>query len=642
MKPPSPPDDDEDQSPPGPKPFVYVPRITDDQVRPKWRFLHIFGWIAGAAAVVALGFFVFKLVTMEKTKQAVVPTVQSLARVSPWTEDAGVSIDPAFSGDGKLVAYASDREGPGNLAIWLRPYPSGAPRRLTKEAFNATDPDFSPDNNEVVYHSEQDGGGIYIIPASGQGQPRLLVKGGMRPRFSPDGKWIAYYTISGEGEGGALSVKGRVYVIPSGGGAPRQILADFMDARYPVWQAGGELLLVEGTDSQRDSDWWVTPVGGGTPTRTDAFTWLKSVVNAHTAPERWDHDRILFAATSETNLHLWEIGIAPDSWKANDPPRPLTNGSAFEQSSAVGRDGRIVFARMQVSSDIWRLPIDGDSGTAKGELQPVTTNHLLNQAPTAGLSGAKVVYVSSRTGYRDVWVHDLKTQAESAATSFQPIAYRPVISADEKRIAYRTVVNENCAIVVQDLDGSNSRKISDGCYNLWDWSPDGSSLLIYSSADPIVSAQLLKTDSGRIQPLLQHQKFSVFDAGFSRDGHWIAFTAGVTVAEAQVFVAPFHGSTIKEMEWIPVSVGDGSLSAWSPDSGVLYFHSRRDGFHCIWAQKLNAAKHPAGDAFPVQHLHSVAFGMYMIKPNDFRMSVSKNQLLLNLVKETGNLWIAKR
>jgi hypothetical protein len=31
--------------------------------------------------------------------------------------------------------------------------------------------------------------------------------------------------------------------------------------------------------------------------------------------------------------------------------------------------------------------------------------------------------------------------------------------------------------------------------------------------------------------------------------------------------------------------------------------------------------------------------MYMIRPSDFHMSVTKDRLVLNLMQETANLWI---
>ena len=626
-------------APNGGTPYKYEPRPTDDEILLKGRGLRVFGLIASAIVVLLVAGY--KVIQRRQEVEVRIPPAQYLS-TSPWTEGPGVSIAPAFSTDGKLVAYASDREGSGNFAIWMRPYPSGAPRRLTNEEFNATDPDFSPDNTEIVYHSDRDGGGIYIAPVSGTGQPRLLAKGGMRPRFSSNGKWIAYYAASSEGETTARSTVGTLYIIAPAGGAPKRIRPDFPDARNPVWFPGGEFLLFEGRNGTGITDWWVTPIDNGVVTRTHAFEKLNGSVRAHTAPMRWDRDIILFSGTDQTNLHVWELAIAPQSWQASGTPQALTNGEGIEESAAVSRDGRMMFTKMQVSVNIWSLPLDADSGKPTGALQPITKDRALNLAPTAGPNGTKVVYVSDRTGSRDVWVHDLKTGHDFSATTFHNIAYRPVLSADENRVAYRTaIIGGQCAIILRDLTGGASREVPSGCFNIWDWSPDGSSLLIYDSAEAVVSAQLLKINSGRRQPLISHPKFSLLDSGFSRDGRWIAFTAALSPATSEVFVAPFHDAAIKEAEWIPIT-RNGGFSAWSPDSSTLYFHSKRDGFHCIWAQKLNTARQPVGESSPILHLHSVSFGMYMIKPNDFRMSVTKDRLLLNLASETANLWISDK
>jgi hypothetical protein len=83
------------------------------------------------------------------------------------------------------------------------------------------------------------------------------------------------------------------------------------------------------------------------------------------------------------------------------------------------------------------------------------------------------------------------------------------------------------------------------------------------------------------------------------------------------------------------------VDPWSPDGNVLYYRSKRDGHHCIWAQRLGPGKKPLGEPMAIQHLHAAAFGLYLMKPTDFSLAVGQDRLILNLGKATGNLWTIK-
>lgn len=109
---------------------------------------------------------------------------------------AGLTTQPALSPDGRLLAYASDRGGGGDLEIWVQPITGGDPLRLTHIPADDHEPAFSPDSTRIAFRSERNGGGVFIVPAQG-GEVRQLAEHGRNPRFSPDGNWVAYWVGSG-------------------------------------------------------------------------------------------------------------------------------------------------------------------------------------------------------------------------------------------------------------------------------------------------------------------------------------------------------------------------------------------------------------------------------------------------------------
>ena len=205
--------------------------------------------------------------------------VNSTSEMTRLTFDSGLTTDPAVSPDGKLLAYASDRHGSGPLHLWVQQFlPDGQAMQLTRGEADDHQPAFSPDGSKLVFRSERDGGGIYVIPAIG-GEAILLAKGGRDPRFSPDGRWIAYW--AGTMLGAPLFANaGTVYLVPSTGGSPQLLLSDLTQAGVPVWSQDGTRLILYGRKddlppNEGGWNWWVVPVQGGSATSTGAFEWLR-------------------------------------------------------------------------------------------------------------------------------------------------------------------------------------------------------------------------------------------------------------------------------------------------------------------------------------------------------------------------------
>src|SRR5690606_6154042 len=97
-------------------------------------------------------------------------------------------------------------------------------------------PAFSPDGRFLAFRSERDGGGLFVMGATGE-SVRRLAPFGDNPHWSPDGREIVFAT-EGESDPHAREKVSELWVAPAVGGEPRRIFAG--DAVQPAWSPGGQ------------------------------------------------------------------------------------------------------------------------------------------------------------------------------------------------------------------------------------------------------------------------------------------------------------------------------------------------------------------------------------------------------------------
>src|SRR5262249_60337536 len=116
-------------------------------------------------------------------------------RFTAITNFAGVEAEPAFSPDGRSVAFVSDRGG--QYDIWVGLVRGGSLVRITNDSNLKSHPRWSPDGSRSVYARFNEAGlwDVWSVPALG-GTPRRILAAATDPTWSPDGQLLAYANLA--------------------------------------------------------------------------------------------------------------------------------------------------------------------------------------------------------------------------------------------------------------------------------------------------------------------------------------------------------------------------------------------------------------------------------------------------------------
>jgi hypothetical protein len=152
----------------------------------------------------------------------------------------------------------------------------------------------------------------------------------------------------------------------------------------------------------------------------------------------------------------------------------------------------------------------------------------------------------------------------------------------------------------------------------------------------------LKLPSRGTAAFLQHPTWNLSGPRFSPDGRWVVFHAIIGPVRRQIFVAPvIEGAVAAKSQWIPITDGRGldRNAVFSADASLLYFLSERDGFRCIWAQRLDRLFRPQGAAFAVVHLHNAKRSLGVGATGAIGLTAAPGKLIFSASEFAGNLWI---
>jgi Tol biopolymer transport system component len=566
------------------------------------------------------------------------------------TFDHGLTADPAISPDGKLVAFASDRAGAGNLDLWVKQIDGGDPVRLTNDPANEYDLTFSPDGGRIAFRSDRDGGGIYVMPALG-GEASLLVRNAWRPRFSPDGRFLLYVTGVPPQRVSSESADNHVFVIPLTGGPPVELSKGCsVVTNTPIWLPDGQRALFP---AMCGGKWnaWANNVSG---TRLEPTGWGQNGLHypliedwrVGSALEGWlDHPlRLVVHARAGTADFLLAAPASPDGMTGTGPPEKVTFGTGAETQASIAATGRMAIGGLSYEAHIWGLPLD-DSGRATGPPRQLTAEFPGEVDPVVSKSGQHLLFLSSKSVPPQLYSKDLGTGAvRKLSLDNSWVKMEGAIDRAGSQVIYFDASTDSAYSVPFSGGVPQALTLSRNDVAAYDWASDGKALLVieypHSASTAHFSIAGANLETRQVVPLVRDPDHDLFEPHFSPDGRWFTFTVADN-GESRIFAAPFRWTSIPRSEWHAITT-DSSWNdkpRFSYDGRSLLFTSDRDGSRCIWAQRLTADMHPDGDPFPVFHSHGSQLSIGNGPLSDQGMSVGKGWLVFDQTELKGNIWM---
>ncbi len=160
---------------------------------------------------------------------------------------------PQLSPNGKRIVYTSVDPDSGNRDIWLIDLETSARTRLTSDPANDWQPTWSPDGASIAFVSDRKPySSLYRKRVDAAGGDELVFNpgdlggtgGAFRPHWSPDGRLLAFVTDKSEIRGNDL------FLLPvSGGGKPVRLFASDSSLSNPRFSPDGKWIAYQSSES---------------------------------------------------------------------------------------------------------------------------------------------------------------------------------------------------------------------------------------------------------------------------------------------------------------------------------------------------------------------------------------------------------
>lgn len=425
----------------------------------KWAARAAIAGLALAAAV-AVGFWLGTISLVDRGPRPAV-------RFQRITDMVGLEESPALSPDGRTVAFAAAI---GNVRqIFVRLIAGGPPLRVTSDPGDHQSPRWLPDSSGLVYFSPAsagDGqGDIWEVPALG-GTPRRVIGGVSDADVASDGRLACFRLDRGQVQLVAFARDGSLL----------KVVGQFVPGRYyrcPRWSPDGRWIAYQEGDGVRFDVMAVRSDGTGRPAQ---LTRDSSLINGLS----WTPDgrAVVYSSTHDSTLpYLPPFGL----WKARlDGQRvePVTLDEGSYGQPDVHANGTLVASRLRMESDIWKFPAFGPGAENVRRGSRITRQTGQVRTPTMSPTDGQVAFLSDSGGHANLWVQDMGSGELRQITRERDRAVAvgvPIWSPDGRSIAFVSSRGNHGFVFglwLVNPDGSGLRKLAQHGWGAG-WSADG-------------------------------------------------------------------------------------------------------------------------------------------------------------------------
>jgi len=368
--------------------------------------------------------------------------------------------DPHFSPDGKMVAYVlttiDQKKNRRESSIWVVPADgSAAPRRLSAEGFGANSPRWSPDGKTLAFLSarasdfpagETPKSQIYLLSMAGGGEAIALTKlknGAQSYQWSPEGSRIVVVSSAGHMDGVATADR-------------KSDVRHYTHIQYKFNDTGW-------FDDKRRHLWVVNVPNGEAKQITEGQDW-------NDTDPQWSPDGTRIAFVSDRTGKAYDNGHNTDVWVIPAAGGTLIKISdhAFEdESPRWSPDGKqILFTGQTALHQFPKLYVTDSAGGAASQLAVKELDTIPGELhwPAAG----SIFFAAGVKGETHVFRADPSAHSFAAMTSGPRGIHAFDVNENTGKMAYLANDFQHLDdLYVSSLDGSSERQLTRVNDELW-------------------------------------------------------------------------------------------------------------------------------------------------------------------------------